>query len=124
MVRVAASTNGLRAEGEPIAGGARPQDGWPVGRAFALRPAGEIQVRTTLVDARSVRPRTRVRFPPPPSLALGYEAVPLILAELERDPDYWFWALTAITGEDPARDETTLQGATERWLEWARNRGL
>jgi len=50
----------------PIAGGARQQDGWPVGRAFALRPAGEIQVRTTLVDALSVRPRTRVRFPPPP----------------------------------------------------------
>ena len=66
MVRVAASTNGLRAKGKPIAGGARLQDGWSVGWAFALRPAGEIQVRTTLVDALSVRPRTRVRFPPPP----------------------------------------------------------
>src|SRR5581483_858159 len=61
-------TNGLGAEGKPIAGGATIQDGWPVGRAVALRPAGEIQVPPTLVDAQPVRLRTRVRFPPPPPL--------------------------------------------------------
>ena len=27
--------------------------------------------------------------------------VPLILAELEHEPDQWFWALEAITDEDP-----------------------
>jgi hypothetical protein len=57
-------------------------------------------------------------------IGLGRPAVPLILAELERRPDYWFWALTAITGDDPAREETTLQGAQERWLEWAREKGM
>src|ERR1700758_1219807 len=34
-------------------------------------------------------------------IGMGREAVPLLLRELERDPDNWFWALQAITGEDP-----------------------
>ena len=28
-------------------------------------------------------------------------ALPLIFAELRRNPDQWFWALKAITGADP-----------------------
>jgi hypothetical protein len=66
VARAAAPTNGLGAEGEPIARGATPKDGWPVGRSSVHRPAGEIKVRTTLVDVLSALPRTRVRFPPPP----------------------------------------------------------
>ena len=46
-----ASENGLGAEGEPIAGGATPKDGWPVGRSVAHRPAGESEGRPKLVDA-------------------------------------------------------------------------
>jgi hypothetical protein len=57
-------------------------------------------------------------------IGLGPPAVPLILHELEREPDYWFWALTSITGEDPARGESSLASATARWLEWGRERGL
>lgn len=51
-------------------------------------------------------------------IGMGPAAVPLILAELEREPDYWFWALTAITGEDPAEGTTSLNAARRRWLEW------
>src|SRR5215213_11566292 len=36
-------------------------------------------------------------------IGLGPDAVPLLLKELEREPDYWFWALTAITRENPVR---------------------
>jgi hypothetical protein len=57
-------------------------------------------------------------------IGLGMAAVPFILSELEREPNYWFWALTSITGEDPAAGEDTLEGATERWLEWGKDRGL
>ncbi len=34
-------------------------------------------------------------------IGMGKDAVPLILAELKQQPAHWFWALRAITGEDP-----------------------
>jgi hypothetical protein len=57
-------------------------------------------------------------------IGLGPPAVPLILRRLEVEPNYWFWALTAITGQDPAKGETTLEDATARWLEWGREHEL
>jgi hypothetical protein len=56
-------------------------------------------------------------------IGLGPAAVPLILRELQREPNFWFWALTAITKEDPAADEDNLEGATARWLEWGHAHG-
>jgi hypothetical protein len=55
-------------------------------------------------------------------IGLGRQVMPLILEELQREPYHWFWALSAITGEDPAADETSLEGATAKWLEWAGRR--
>lgn len=59
-------------------------------------------------------------------IGMGKDAVPLILAELRREPDHWFWALRAITGEDPvpAADRGKLQAMTRAWLDWADRRGL
>jgi len=34
-------------------------------------------------------------------VGMGLSAVPLILEELRREPDQWFWALEAITEENP-----------------------
>jgi hypothetical protein len=34
-------------------------------------------------------------------IGLGVPALPLILEELRREPTDWFWALTAISGENP-----------------------
>jgi hypothetical protein len=34
-------------------------------------------------------------------IGMGERAVPLLLAELKREPDDWFWALHAITGASP-----------------------
>lgn len=36
-------------------------------------------------------------------IGLGPEVAPLLLRELERQPDHWFWALKALTGADPRR---------------------
>jgi hypothetical protein len=59
-------------------------------------------------------------------IGLGCEVVPLILREMERRPDHWFWALKAITGIDPV--EPTLRGRIEEmakaWLRWGRGQGL
>ena len=39
-------------------------------------------------------------------------------SELRREPDHWFWALIAITGEDPVapKDRGKLQEMTDAWL--------
>src|SRR4029079_1399682 len=34
-------------------------------------------------------------------IGMGMIAVPLILDELRREPDQWFWALESITDENP-----------------------
>lgn len=57
-------------------------------------------------------------------IGLGSAALPYIFRELAREPGHWFWALRAITGDDPARGEQTLDGATQRWLRWAEERGI
>src|SRR5438552_1282659 len=39
-------------------------------------------------------------------IGLGQAVVPLILQDLRREPEHWFWALAAITGENPVRTES------------------
>ena len=39
-------------------------------------------------------------------IALGPPTVPLLLRELEREPDHWFTALRAITGANPVPPES------------------
>jgi hypothetical protein len=57
-------------------------------------------------------------------IGMGQQAVPLILDEMRRRPDHWFWALHAITGEQPASPGATFGEAAEAWLAWGRTRGL
>ena len=59
-------------------------------------------------------------------IGMGYAAVPLLLKELEREPDDFFWALSAITGENPIKKEDAgnLAKMSEAWLEWGRNHNL
>lgn len=57
-------------------------------------------------------------------IGLGQPAVPLILRRLQREPRQWFWALTAITGENPADGEDDAESAANAWLAWGHSRGL
>ena len=52
------------------------------------------------------------------------EIVRLLLQELQDEPDHWFAALTAITGDDPVRPEHSFDDAIEAWLNWGHERGL
>src|SRR6266542_6462983 len=54
----------------------------------------------------------------------GPAVIPLILRELQARPDHWFWALHAITGEDPAPHDADFDGAVRAWLAWGRERGF
>jgi hypothetical protein len=56
-------------------------------------------------------------------IAMGPRVIPLILKELQVRPAHWFWALNALTGVDPAREQTTFKGAVEAWLKWGYKQG-
>ncbi len=57
-------------------------------------------------------------------IGLGPEVLPLVLRELERETDHWYWALNAISGVDPAEGVEDFEEAAARWLEWGRATGL
>ena len=58
-------------------------------------------------------------------IGLGPAAVPLIIGELAREPDWWFWALRAITGVDPVLEEDRgrLSAMSDAWLRWWESEG-
>jgi hypothetical protein len=59
-------------------------------------------------------------------IGLGPNVLPLLLRELQNDePDYWFWALNAITREDPVSPEDLgdIPKMAKAWLDWAKQRG-
>ncbi len=59
-------------------------------------------------------------------VGMGPSALPFIFAELARQPDHWFWALRAITQDDPVSSEHrgNLSEMARDWLDWARKRGI
>lgn len=58
-------------------------------------------------------------------IGLGRAVLPHLLRELARQPDHWFSALSAITGEGPIPTgaEGNLAAMTEAWLAWGRTHG-
>lgn len=58
-------------------------------------------------------------------IGLGKPALRLILRELARDLDHWFWALKAISGDDPvpAEHRGNLKEMALDWLKWGRQKG-
>lgn len=59
-------------------------------------------------------------------IGMGASALPFIIQELRGEPEHWFWALIAITGQDPTspEDAGNLTAMREAWLRWAERRGL
>ena len=54
----------------------------------------------------------------------NYEIERLLLRELESDPDQWFAALSAVTGEDPVKPDHDYDEAVTAWLDWGRKEGI
>lgn len=58
-------------------------------------------------------------------IGMGSDALPLILEDLSKNGSHWFWALIAITGEDPVPSE--FRGQVEKmssaWIEWGKMQG-
>lgn len=53
-------------------------------------------------------------------IGMGPEAVPLLLRDLEETQAHWFWALRAITGEDPVPvvDRGYIDRMISAWVRW------
>ena len=54
----------------------------------------------------------------------GYAIERMLLQELEAEPDHWFEALTAITGDNPVQPEDDFDAAVEAWIAWGRQKGI
>ena len=59
-------------------------------------------------------------------IGMGSPVVPLILQELQSEPDQWFWALEAITEENPVPPEAAgnVSLMAQAWTEWGQRKGL
>ena len=59
-------------------------------------------------------------------IGLGKNALPLILNELQKKEEHWFWALKAITGVDPVAvgDRGRVHAMAEAWLKWGGEQGF
>lgn len=59
-------------------------------------------------------------------IAMGEDALPLILAELQHAPDHWFCALEAIAQNNPVpfADRGKVKRMAEHWLNWARKKKI
>jgi len=58
-------------------------------------------------------------------IGMGPAIIPLILHQLAIEADHWFWALKAITGEDPVNENSRgkLMDMARAWLEWGESQG-
>lgn len=58
-------------------------------------------------------------------IGIGPDVLPLLFRELQEEPEHWFWALRAITEEDPTNPEDAgnLQKISDSWLKWAEEKG-
>jgi hypothetical protein len=58
-------------------------------------------------------------------IGLGEEVIPLMLADLEKKPRHWVWALPRITGVNPVppSEGGNIRKMAEAWLRWGREKG-
>ena len=59
-------------------------------------------------------------------IRMGEAVVPLLLAELQQEADFWFAALQQITGADPVPKASAgkIKEMAKAWLDWGRDKGL
>jgi len=58
-------------------------------------------------------------------IGMGQPAVPLILEELQREPDHWFWALESITDQNPVPPDAMgkVRLMAQAWIQWGEQNG-
>lgn len=58
-------------------------------------------------------------------IGMGRKAIPLILNELMRAQDHWFWALKMISREDPVPESArgNINEISKAWIDWGYRKG-
>ena len=59
-------------------------------------------------------------------IEMGEPAISLILKDLQDQPDHWFPALAAISGESPHipdEDRGRIRAISKIWIEWGKTKG-
>jgi hypothetical protein len=58
-------------------------------------------------------------------IGLGPDVIPLILRSLAERHEHWFWALRALTGENPVSEANAgdVEAMSQAWLTWGREHG-
>jgi hypothetical protein len=105
----------------------------PLNKAALSQPPAEIEqqfrVLAKLWKAETEHLSSAARMAKHPAyraiIQMGRAVVPLLLAQLKRDPDFWFAALREITGENPvpARSAGKLKEMARAWLDWGQAKG-
>ncbi len=57
-------------------------------------------------------------------IAMGRQAVPLLLEELRSKRGHWSWALHFMTGANPVPSGANIDEARAAWLEWGKSEGF
>lgn len=59
-------------------------------------------------------------------IGMGPEALPMILEDLRINSGHWFWALKAISNEDPVPpgDRGVMKKMKAAWFRWAEQKGI
>lgn len=59
-------------------------------------------------------------------IGMGAEALPLILEDLRENSGHWYWALKAISAEDPVvpSDSGSIKRMKRAWLQWGEAKRL
>ena len=59
-------------------------------------------------------------------IGMGADALPMILEDLRHCSGHWYWALKAISNEDPVvpRDRGSIKKMKAAWLQWGKTKGL
>lgn len=59
-------------------------------------------------------------------IGMGADALPMILDDLRQNSGHWYWALKAISNEDPVvpRDRGSIKKMKNAWLQWGETKGL
>ncbi len=58
-------------------------------------------------------------------IGMGEKVIPLLLLQLEKQPDQLFWALKAITRKDPVQPNQRgkIKEMAQAWLKWGKENG-
>ena len=59
-------------------------------------------------------------------IGMGQEVVPMIIEDLRNNSGHWYWALKAISQEDPVppSDRGSINRMKDAWLRWALQKGI